>query len=105
MNNLLEWLQNTFFDDLCNGDWEHGGGITIETLDNPGWALNIDLHDTDMETMNFEKVKVEIDENNWYMCRVRDGIFEGRCGPKNLNDLLEIFRNWYIETDQRKSVS
>ena len=25
----------------CDGDWEHDLGIRIETLDNPGWAVDI----------------------------------------------------------------
>lgn len=27
----------------CNGDWEHTYGITIETLDNPGWTFKWSL--------------------------------------------------------------
>src|SRR4030095_11402014 len=30
----------------CNGDWEHSFGITICTLDNPGWSVSIQLTDT-----------------------------------------------------------
>ena len=30
----------------CNGDWEHASGVTIETLDNPGWRLWVDLTGT-----------------------------------------------------------
>ncbi len=30
----------------CNDDWEHSYGVTIETLDNPGWSVHIDLADT-----------------------------------------------------------
>jgi Immunity protein 53 len=26
----------------CDGDWEHRHGVTIGTLDNPGWSLRID---------------------------------------------------------------
>ncbi|WP_035898448.1 Imm53 family immunity protein [Labrenzia sp. DG1229] len=27
----------------CDGDWEHQGGLTIKTLDNPGWSVRLDL--------------------------------------------------------------
>ena len=27
----------------CDGDWEHSYGITLQTLDNPGWHLTVDL--------------------------------------------------------------
>ena len=33
------WLLN-WFQDHCDGDWEHSSGIHLETLDNPGWALS-----------------------------------------------------------------
>jgi hypothetical protein len=32
------WLEQWYFRQ-CNGDWEHTHGIIIETLDNPGWAV------------------------------------------------------------------
>ena len=36
----LNWI-NGWFQSNCDGDWEHGFGITIETLDNPGWCVKI----------------------------------------------------------------
>ncbi len=27
----------------CNGDWEHSHGVSIATLDNPGWSIEINL--------------------------------------------------------------
>ena len=26
----------------CNGDWEHAYGVKIDTLDNPGWTLEVE---------------------------------------------------------------
>ncbi|UCH44768.1 MAG: hypothetical protein JSV11_10785 [Nitrospiraceae bacterium] len=34
---------NRWYINQCNGDWEHQYGIVIETLDNPGWRVKIDL--------------------------------------------------------------
>ncbi len=42
---------NKWFEEQCNGDWEHIYGIKIYTLDNPGWAVKIDLYDTDLENV------------------------------------------------------
>lgn len=36
----------SWFAERCNGEWEHEFGITIETLDNPGWRVRIDLAGT-----------------------------------------------------------
>ena len=33
----------------CDGDWEHGLGIRIESLDNPGWSVRIDLKGTNLD--------------------------------------------------------
>ena len=33
----------------CNGDWEHAFGIELETIDNPGWHLKVDLVETGLE--------------------------------------------------------
>ena len=36
ISRLEDW-----FADLCNGDWEHFGGVEIESLDNPGWSITV----------------------------------------------------------------
>jgi hypothetical protein len=38
----LAWLQNWYLQ-RCNGEWEHGQGIKLSTLDNPCWRLTINL--------------------------------------------------------------
>lgn len=52
-NNVIKWLQDWYFEN-CNGDWEHTYGITIETLDNPGWQLKICLEDTKYENIGID---------------------------------------------------
>jgi Immunity protein 53 len=44
MNNLkpLEII-DAWFKTLVNGDWEHHNGIKIETTDNPGWMITLNL--------------------------------------------------------------
>ncbi|MEH0820740.1 Imm53 family immunity protein [Micromonospora sp. CPCC 205714] len=39
------WLQ-AWYATQCDGEWEHEFGIQIETVDNPGWSVSIDLGDT-----------------------------------------------------------
>ena len=41
----IEWLQQ-WYQKNCDGEWEHLYGIEIETLDNPGWHVKIDLEET-----------------------------------------------------------
>jgi hypothetical protein len=41
---LQEWYAA-----MSDGDWEHELGISIETIDNPGWVVSIDLEGTPLE--------------------------------------------------------
>ncbi len=91
-NNLL-WLFKWFYRQ-CNGDWEHGKGIQIGTLSNPGWFIKINLDETELENKIFQKVFLNRSENDWVFCNVLKGIFEGDCGPFNFPEVLKIFRDW-----------
>jgi hypothetical protein len=97
MENLLEWLQKIYADDLCNGSWEHTHGFTITNIDNPGWNFRFELSDTGIEGIPFEEISIQKDEMDWYFCRIRDGIFLGTGGAKNLTDILRVFKEWYIQ--------
>lgn len=79
----------------CNGDWEHQYGVTIETLDNPGWSLTIDLHDTSAELRHLEWKKIERGERDWIMYRVNKQQFEAHMGPTNLSEAIQIFLDWF----------
>ncbi len=93
MNDLLVWLQEFYFRQ-CNGDWEHIFGVKIGTLDNPGWLMDISLEETEMEAVTFDPIKIERSEHDWVICRVEKKKFLGDGGPRNLIELLTIFKNW-----------
>jgi hypothetical protein len=87
-------LQDWYFSQ-CDGGWEHNNGISITTLDNPGWALKIDLTYTKLSEKVFDEVVFAgKDDNDWYQCRVRNQDFEGHCGPTRLADVIALFLNW-----------
>ncbi len=88
---LLEWLQE-FYLSKCDGEWEHGTGLTISTLDNPGWSIDFDLEGTPLQSKEFKPVKIERNEDDWIHCRVQANLFQGRGGPKNLTELITVFR-------------
>jgi hypothetical protein len=99
MNELSE-IQDWYFSN-CDKDWEHQYGIKIETLDNPGWTINIDLDETDLENKTFTQIEKGLDKNaikkdemDWYTCKVENNKFIGCCGPLHLETLLKIFFNW-----------
>ena len=90
--NSLEWLSAWYFSN-CDGDWEHDFGVTIETLDNPGWSITIDLKDTDVRVRDFEWKYYEQSDRDWYGYRVMDGKFFASGDPFKLDFLIGIFRN------------
>jgi len=98
MNELTE-IQDWYLSE-CDGDWEHQFGIKIGTLDNPGWSLDIDLEETELQEKPFipnEKgvgPGVSNENPDWYACKVKDKKFVGRCGPSHLRTILRIFLDW-----------
>ncbi|MBK1616374.1 rhodanese-related sulfurtransferase [Rubrivivax gelatinosus] len=78
----------------CDGDWEHSYGLRIETLDNPGWHVTIDLHDTELAARSFSPVERRAGEFDWVLCKVEAGQFVGAGGAGNLADLLAVFLSW-----------
>ena len=91
---LLMWLQG-WFTAMCDGDWEHGEGVRIETLDNPGWRVRIAIaYPSGVIEKAFEPVRVQRDEHEWVHAWVDGGSFEIACGPTNLSEGLYLFREW-----------
>lgn len=92
-NDSFVWLQN-WYNLQCDGEWEHSYGIQIETLDNPGWLVVIDLLETELEDYNFDDVIIQRSNNNWINCVLKNGKFQGAGGSLNLLEILNIFRDW-----------
>ncbi|MFF0868596.1 immunity 53 family protein [Nonomuraea sp. NPDC003560] len=93
ITDALMFLQS-WYASCCNDDWEHSYGVTIDTLDNPGWHVKIDLVDTPLTGALLDPSKVERTEDDWIHVW-SDGIrFEGACGPLNLGELSEAFRDF-----------
>jgi len=93
-SNVLTELQTWYFSQ-CNGDWEHLYGVKIDTLDNPGWTINIDLLETNLLDTQFEEINIQREnEHDWVQCKKIDHVFDGACGPKNLEEMISIFLNW-----------
>jgi len=87
----LAWLEE-FYTGLCDGDWEHTYGIDISNLDNPGWSFEVDLKGTFLEGLLVEKKTIERTDNDWIFYTIEDLKFVARGGPKNLGEIISIFR-------------
>lgn len=78
----------------CNGDWEHSHGVSIATLDNPGWSIEINLEQTELATHSFPRTEEHRTDDDWIVCWQEDTTFRSACGPLNLTETLTIFLNW-----------
>jgi hypothetical protein len=78
----------------CNGDWEHQNGVLVESLDNPGWLVTIDLAGTTLESETFQEVSDLTPKVDWVRCWVEGGKFRGAGGPLMLGRIFDIFLGW-----------
>jgi hypothetical protein len=103
---ILKWIES-WFSDNCDGDWEHGYGIRIETLDNPGWMIHVYLEGTSLEDVMFDEINDinRSESNNWIQCKVENNIFKGYGGPMNIDEILNIFRKWVEANDYSREHS
>ncbi len=96
-----DWLA-AWYRRQCNDEWEHSYGVVIETIDNPGWSLKIDLADTPFEDVPFEKLERNIeDEFNWLGCLKEGKTFVGYGGALQLSEMIGVFRKWIEETESQ----
>jgi hypothetical protein len=90
---ILNWIQN-WYKNQCDGSWEHTYGIRIENVDNPGWAVDIDLIETELENKKFNKVQYDHGDEDWLLCFVKEGKFQGNGDSDKLEKILLIFKEW-----------
>src|SRR5688500_2736768 len=87
---IQEWYNSN-----CDTEWEHSYGIIIETLDNPGWYVTIDLTDTNLENKLFIVIEENsADEKTWLNCKIENSRFKGTGDPFQLERILRIFVDW-----------
>jgi hypothetical protein len=87
---LEKWYASQF-----DGEWEHGFGVRIETLDNPGWRVRIGLHRTKKQDAALPKVTLTRSQDDWIFYWTAERQFHVACGPKNLSEAIDIFVSWF----------
>ena len=98
MDTLLQLQQ--WYTAQCDGDWEHQFGVHIDTLDNPGWLVKIDLAETALSDISFPEVAEGLGDGDhpkqsrWIHCSVRDGVWRGAGDETELDRLLTMFLDW-----------
>ncbi len=90
---LLSRLER-WYHSHCDGDWEHGEGVKIQTRDNPGWHVRISVAGTALESRPFDRIEVERHDDDWLQAWLEDGSWNAFGGPLNLREMLTIFLAW-----------
>ena len=101
-NDTLSRLQ-AWYQEHCNGEWENDRGVSIESTDNPGWWVKIDLSGTELESKSFTEVTrgktdTHDPEPPWMRCYIgADHVFHGAGDPTTLLEILNTFLDWADE--------
>jgi hypothetical protein len=90
---VLERLERWYLSQ-CDGGWEHGEGVQIDTLDNPGWSIRISLGGTSLQSRLFERLRIDRSEDDWVHAWVEEGLWNAATGPVNLTEALSAFLAW-----------
>jgi len=88
---VLVWLQK-WYQAECDGDWEHENIISIESLDNPGWQVRIDLKYTVLENITIESIMNEVDDNDWWFFEIKNDVYRAAGDPNKLEIMLLKFK-------------
>lgn len=81
----------------CDGDWEHRFGVSIQSTDNPGWWIKIDLAGTSLASRPFVKVAEGVGADDhpnakrWLVCKVSDRVWHGAGDDTRLEEIVERF--------------
>ena len=103
MSSLLQWLQ-TWYRNECNGDWEHCFGVHIATIDNPGWDVDIDIAETELDGLEIDYQLNEKSDDDWYGIAIKKNKYDAAGDPTKLEFLLESFRA-LVESSRKQQLT
>jgi len=92
-SNNLEWLDN-WYQQQCNGVWEHQQGVRLRPLDSPGWLLTINLAGTSAVNARPQQLRLDTQGGGWLACSIAGECFEGSGDPRKLEQIIGVFRRW-----------
>jgi hypothetical protein len=89
----------------CDGEREHHHGVSLTSLDNPGWWIKIDLTATELAGRSFAPMLESIGPgghpagDRWLHCRLEGNVWNGTGDETRLKQIIEIFLDWAEGTD------
>lgn len=100
MSEVLQDLQD-WYAAHCDGEWEHQHGISLETTDNPGWWVKIELAGTKLRNKPFPPLAERVNPSGyplnrrWIRCYIdEEGVWNGAGDETKLSLILTTFLNW-----------
>jgi hypothetical protein len=93
VTSALDQLQAWFLAQ-CDSQWEQANGVHIDSLDNPGWQVRIDLDGTRWAGREFPIRQHDRSEHDWLRCWVAGNQWHAAVGPCNLDEAIGIFLEW-----------
>ncbi len=68
--------------------------IQIDTLDEPGWRLEIKLDGTQLAGRDLPEIAIERTASDWIHAWSDDHALHIDCGPLNLTEAIKTFTGW-----------
>lgn len=97
----IEWLEAWSSSKCYTSEVEAGGyGVRIHSMPIPGWCVRIALPLVHVHLGERDPLTVAFDraQDEWASARIRTteegSFFEAFCGPRDLAEVIESFRNW-----------
>jgi len=100
----VEFLQ-AWYQVQSNGRWERAHGVTIESLETPGWIVTIDLAGTPLENHPMRAVARDLSKRDWMICEVDRNQFRGQGDPEKLLSIIQTFQTWAESESARAQAS
>lgn len=77
-----------------DGELEPTYDIQIDTLEEPGWSLCIQLDGTALAGRALPEMAIERTQSDWIHAWTDDHALHIDCGPLNLTEAIKTFTSW-----------
>jgi len=87
---MLDALQ-AWFVAHCDGNWEQEYGVTIGTIEDPGWELRVDVVGTRLAGSDLARQRLARAPDDWIETWCDGYTFYAAGGPNSLDELVASF--------------
>jgi len=90
----------TWYQQQCDGVWEHASGVLIQSCDNPGWWVKVNLRGTSLQGRPFAEVAEGVNaqrsplRTRWVCCHIDGDTWNGAGDETKLENIIEVFLAW-----------